>query len=284
MRVAVVGAGGQLGTDFVRIFTERGHDVEPLSHKQIDVTDPIVVSEVISQIRPEAVINCAAFHRVDDCEDRPVETFAVNAIGALNVARASEEAGAVGIFISSDYVFDGFKQQAYVEADEVHPLNVYGASKVAGELLVQQTSARWMVIRVASLFGVAGASGKGGNFVETILAKAKSGSPLTVVDDIRMSPTYTLDVADGVESLLTQQAWGLHHLTNAGSVSWHGFASKILELTGVEANLEATLSSDRPTRARRPANSALSTSKPGSDSLREWESALKSYLSEKNHI
>jgi dTDP-4-dehydrorhamnose reductase len=284
VKVAVVGAEGQLGTDFVRIFTERGHEVSPLSHKQIDVTEPIVLSEVISEIRPEAVLNCAAFHRVDDCEDRPAEAFAVNAMGALNVARASEEVGAVGIFISSDYVFDGFKQQAYVEADRVHPLNVYGASKVAGELLVEQTCARWMVIRVASLFGVAGASGKGGNFVETILAKAKSGSPLTVVDDIRMSPTYTLDVAEGVESLFTQQAWGLHHLTNAGSVSWYGFASKILELTGVEANLEATLSSDRPTRARRPANSALSTSNPGSDSLREWEDALKSYLSEKDHI
>ena len=284
MKVAVVGAGGQLGTDFVRTFTERGHDVEPLSHKQMDVTEPIVVTEVVSAIRPDAVINCAAFHRVDDCEDRPGETFAVNAIGALNVARASEEAGAVGIFISSDYVFDGSKQQAYVEADKVRPLNVYGASKVAGELLVQQTCARWMVIRVASLFGVAGASGKGGNFVETILAKAKSGSPLTVVDDIRMSPTYTLDVAEGVESLLTEQAWGLHHLTNTGSVSWYGFASKILELTGVETILEATLSSDRPTRARRPVNSALSTSKPGSESLREWESALKSYLSEKDHI
>jgi dTDP-4-dehydrorhamnose reductase len=284
VKVAVVGAEGQLGTDFVRIFTERGHDVAPLSHKQIDVTEPIVVSEVISELQPEAVLNCAAFHRVDDCEDRPGDTFAVNAVGALNVARASEEVGAVGIYISSDYVFDGFKQQAYVEADRVHPLNVYGASKMAGELLVEQTCARWMVIRVASLFGVAGASGKGGNFVETILARAKSGSPLTVVDDIRMSPTYTLDVAEGVESLLTQQAWGLHHLTNAGSVSWYGFARKILELTGVEANLEATLSSDRPTRARRPANSALSTSNPGSDSLREWEDALKSYLSEKDHI
>lgn len=284
MKVAVVGAEGQLGTDFVRIFTERGYDVAPLNHKQIDVTEPIAVDEVISEVQPEAVINCAAFHRVDDCEDRAGETFEVNAIGALNVARASEEAGAVGIFISSDYVFDGFKPQAYVEADRVHPLNVYGASKVAGELLVEQTCARWMVIRVASLFGVAGASGKGGNFVETILARAKSGSPLTVVDDIRMSPTYTLDVAEGVESLLTQQAWGLHHLTNAGSVSWHGFARKILELTGVEANLEATLSSDRPTRARRPANSALSTSNPGSGSLREWEDALKAYLSEKGHI
>ena len=282
-----MGARGQLGSDLVRLFGERGHDVTGLSHQQVDVIEPSSIAAAMAGIKPEAVINCAAYHRVDECEDKPRETLDVNAAGALNVARACEEIGAVCVFISSDYVFDGSKGDSYQEEDRTQPLNVYGVSKVAGELFVEQTCKRWAVMRVASLFGVAGASGKGGNFVETILAKAGSGAPLRVVDDIYMSPTYTLDAAESLEMLLTNGAHGLYHVTNSGSVSWYGFARKILDLTGVDADLQPTESKDWPTKARRPANSSLRSSR-GNDGagsvVRDWEDALKAYLSEKGHI
>jgi dTDP-4-dehydrorhamnose reductase len=287
LRVAVVGARGQLGSDLIRVFGERGHEVTGVSHQQVDVIEPSSIVAALAEIKPEAVINCAAYHRVDECEDRPRETLNANALGALNVARACEEIGAVCVFISSDYVFDGSKGDSYKEDDRTQPLNVYGVSKVAGEQFVAQTCERWAVMRVASLFGAAGASGKGGNFVETILTKAASGAPLRVVDDIYMSPTYTLDAAESLETLLGNGAHGLYHVTNSGSVSWYGFARKILDLTGVEADLQPTESKDWPTKARRPANSSLRTSRGyggGSSVVRDWEDALKAYLSEKGHI
>ena len=282
-----MGARGQLGSDLVRLFGGRGHDVTGLTHQQVDVIEPSSIAAAIAGSKPEAVINCAAYHRVDECEDKARETLDANALGALNVARVCEEIGAVCVFISSDYVFDGSKGDAYQEEDRTQPLNVYGVSKVAGEQFVEQTCERWVVMRVASLFGAAGASGKGRNFVETILAKAGSGAPLRVVDDIYMSPTYTLDAAESLEMLLTDGAHGIYHVTNAGSVSWYGFARKILDLTGVEADLQPTESKDWPTKARRPANSSLRTSRRnrGAGSVvRDWEDALKAYLSEKGHI
>jgi dTDP-4-dehydrorhamnose reductase len=253
----------------------------------VDVTQPSSVAAAMSETKPDAVINCAAYHRVDECEDKPLETLDVNAIGALNVARACEEIGTVCVFISSDYVFDGSQTNSYREEDRPNPLNVYGVSKMAGEHFVQQACERWVVVRVASLFGAAGASGKGGNFVETILAKASSGSPLGVVDDIYMSPTYTLEAAETLETVLNKGGRGLYHITNAGSVTWYRFARKILDLTGVQADLKPTESKDWPTKARRPANSSLTTSRDDSEAggaMRDWEDALKAYLAEKGHV
>lgn len=287
MKVAVLGAAGQLGTDLVRVLAERGHEVAGMSHEEVDVTEASSVVAAMAETKPDAVINCAAYHRVDECEDKPRKTLDVNAFGALNVARACEEIGSVCVFISSDYVFDGSQPNPYREEDRPSPLNVYGVSKVAGEQFVQQTCERWAVVRVASLFGAAGASGKGGNFVETILAKASSGSPLRVVDDIYMSPTYTLEAAGALEIVLSNGGRGLYHITNEGSVTWHGFARKILDLTGIEADLEPTQSHALPTKARRPANSSLTTSRDdggAGGAMRDWEDALKAYLAEKGHV
>lgn len=258
-----------------------------LSHKQADVTQPSNLIDSLAGQAPDAVINCAAYHKVDECEDQPERALSVNAIGALNVARACKELEAKCVYISSDYVFDGAKGGPYLEDDLPQPLNVYGVSKNAGEHLVAQACGNSIVARTASLFGVAGASGKGGNFVEAIINKAKAGGPLKVVDDIRMSPTYTLDAARAIESLVTSDSVGLFHLTNAGNATWYEFARVFLDMTGSDVSLEPTSADVWPAKAQRPANSSLASQRMDQAAealLRDWQDALKAYLAEKGHI
>jgi len=224
---------------------------------------------------------------VDDCEERSEEAFQVNALGALNVARAGAELDALCVYISTDYVFDGEKGEPYTEDNTPSPINVYGCSKLTGEYLVRQACPKWLIVRVASLFGKAGARGKGGNFVETILAKAKAGQPLRVVNDIYMSPTYTLDTARALEVLVRQRATGLYHLANDGTCTWYEFARKALDLVDLDVNPEPTSSINYPTKARRPHDSSLQSTRLDSllgSGLRPWQEALKAYLVEKAHI
>ena len=205
MRVAVIGSAGQFGTDLVDILRRGNYEVFGLRHREIECSDPISIEKALKTVRPEVVVNCAAFVRVDDAEGRPEDAFRVNAVGALNVARACAWLDALCVYVSTDFVFDGTKGAPYTETDAPHPINVYGVSKLAGEYLVQANCPRWLIARMASLFGRAGSSGKGGNWVETILAKAKAGEPLRLIDDIRMSPTYTRDAAQALERLLRQR-------------------------------------------------------------------------------
>lgn len=284
MRVAVIGATGQLGTDLIEQL-DRHNETEPvaLEHSDVEVTDLDGVRQALHASEADAVINCAAYHRVDDCEDAPLEAFSINAFGAHNVSRACADVGAASVFISSDYVFAGDKGSPYTESDPIGPRNVYGASKVAGELLSSQPVDRSIVARVASLFGKAGPSGKGNNFVETMLAKAKSGDPLTVVDDQFMSPTYTFDAAGAIVEALLAERWGVHHMTNAGGCSWFQFAQKIFELTKIDASLSPTKADQYKTKARRPSDSRLTSTRTG-DSMPPWEDALERYLTEMKHI
>jgi dTDP-4-dehydrorhamnose reductase len=283
-RVAVIGSGGQLGSDLVAEF--RRHEtfeVIPLTRAQVDCTDIESVRKVVLQLRPPIVVNCAAFVRVDECEDQPQQAFAVNALGALHVARACAEAGSVCVYISTDYVFDGCKAGPYSESDSTCPVNVYGASKLAGEILVRQTVSHWLIVRAASLFGRTGARAKGGNFVDTILAKAKAGEPLRIVNDMRMSPTYTRDAATALVGLLDAGADGLVHLTNEGACTWYEFAEQILDFVGSRVCIDPVSSEEYPTPARRPKNSVL-RSERSLIKLRSWKDALKDYLIDKGHV
>jgi dTDP-4-dehydrorhamnose reductase len=258
-------------------------DVVPLTHKAADCTKANAVRTVLLATQPQIVINSAAYVRVDDCEDYPDEAFHVNAIGAFNIARNCAELNALCIYVSTDYVFDGLKKSPYSESDSPSPINVYGASKLAGEHLVRQAAPRWLIVRVASLFGRTGAPGKGGNFVETILAKAKTGEPLKVVDDIRISPTYTRDAAAALGGLIEKGAAGIVHLTNDGDCTWHEFAKQILDFMGLSASIDPIPSTAYPTRARRPENSALESLR-SLVKLRSWQDALSDYLKEKGHM
>jgi dTDP-4-dehydrorhamnose reductase len=283
-KVAIFGSTGQLGTDLVDVLQASGSfEIIPLSHEMADCTDAVAVRRIVLRCRPQFVINCASYVRVDDCESYVQEAFAVNAIGALNIARACAELDACCVYISTDYVFDGEKQTPYAESDPPNPINVYGTSKLAGEYLVRQSTPRWLIVRVASLFGKTGSRGKGGNFIETILAKAREGEALRVVNDIRISPTYTRDAARVITKLLDSGHVGLVHVANTGSCSWYEFAQQALDFCQIEVPICAVSSSRYPMRARRPQNSSLA-SETISVAIANWREALGHYLREKGHL
>jgi dTDP-4-dehydrorhamnose reductase len=288
VKIAIFGSAGQLGTDLVATLQGSGSfDVIPLTHADADCTDAEAVRKALLHSRPGFAINCAAYVRVDDCEDHARDAFKVNAIGALNIARACAEIDACCVYVSTDYVFDGEKKTPYVESDPTNPINVYGTSKLAGEHLVRQTARRWLIVRVSSLFGKTGARGKGGNFIETILAKAKNGEALRVVDDIRISPTYTRDAAAVIKYLISVQSTGVVHAANRGACTWYEFAKMALELCAIDASLTGVPSADFPTRARRPKNSVLGTERLFAGAGVEtptWQAALRAYLHENGHL
>jgi dTDP-4-dehydrorhamnose reductase len=289
VRVALIGAGGQLGTDIAAAVRKAGMDLLPLWSADCDVTDRTSLERAFAGLEPgDIVVNTAAFHRTDDCEDRPDLAFAVNSAGAHNVATAARARGAAVAFFSSDFVFDGAQAaRPYVESDAVKPINIYGVSKAAGETLVGLANPQAYVVRVASVFGVAGSRGKGGNFVETMLAKAKQGERIEVVDDIVMSPTFAADAAELTVRLIADGApYGVYHLTNSGACSWHEFADAILTAAGSGARAAAVASARVPTRAARPAYSALASQRLSALGLtvRPWRDGLFDYLRARGHV
>jgi len=287
-RVAIIGSTGQLGHDLVGAMRAANRfEIITLDHSQIECAELDSVRAVLLPLKVQAVIDCAAFVRVDDCESHAPEAFAVNAIGALNVARAAAESGAKCVYVSTDYVFDGFKDAPYVETDATAPISVYGASKLAGEHLVRQAAPDWLIVRVASLFGKTGARGKGGNFIETILAKARNGAPLKVIDDILISPTYARDASQAIAQLIMADARGIVHAANIGACTWYEFAKTALEFCQLITSIEAVDSSQFATPARRPKNSALVSERLLPEfriTMPHWRDALRAYLSEKGHL
>ena len=281
VKVTVIGSGGQLGREVCRVLGASGHEVRPLTHADIEVTAADSVMQSLRCDPPQVVVNCAAYVRVDDAEDHAEPAFQVNAVGALNVARVCAELNARCVYISTDYVFDGEKILPYSETDAPRPLNVYGTSKLAGEHLVRQACPEYLIVRVASLFGQSGARAKGGNFIEAILAKAKRGEALRVINDIKISPTYCPDAAAAIVDLTQRGALGIIHATNSGVCTWYELAKKVLALCGLEVPIEACASSAYPSRAVRPRNSALDNARVTKllgVPLPLWEDAVKRYL------
>jgi dTDP-4-dehydrorhamnose reductase len=284
MRVEIIGSTGQLGTDLVRALREK-HEVTGLTHQDVEVTD-YNSCLLLKKHNPDVIINTAAFHKTDECEDEPLRAFSVNAVGARNVAAVSKEIGAVAMLISTDYVFDGYKKEPYTEDDVPNPVNTYGVSKVAGELFTKQNPKHY-IVRVSSLFGVAGASGKGGNFVETMITKARKNEALSVVNDMWMTPTYTKDAARIIQEIIEKRLpFGIYHASNQGCCTWFQFAEEILRLAGLNPTLKPIETSQQQTKARRPSFSALRSTKLPEHGIqvREWKEALADYLVEKGHL
>ncbi len=287
MKIAVIGANGQLGSDIVKIYKNSEHEIVPLTHADIDVTEFKSCEDILKNIQPEVVINCAAYVRVDDAEDLGDKAFAVNALGARNTALICKDLNSILVYISTDYVFDGRKMQPYTEEDIPNPLNVYGNSKLAGEYFVRNTLENHYIIRSSSLFGVAGASGKGGNFVETMIKKARNREEIKVVEDMIMSLTYTKDAAEMIRNMLTKKLpFGIYHVANRGQCSWYEFARVIFETLGMDASLSPTKTNILQSKARRPMFSLLVSVKLNKHGLEmeRWEDALKTYLIEKKHL
>src|SRR5881409_964071 len=234
-RLLVLGATGQLGQDLIRAAAAAGVEHVGMSHEEVEVTKPESVTAALERVRPSVVINSAAFHQVDRCEDDPQQAYLVNTVGALLVARAAAQAGARSVYVSTDYVFPGDKppapdgrltpETAWVEDDTPRPLNVYGASKAAGEQAVRLADPRHLITRVASLFGAAGPRNKSSNFVEAILKKAGEGGPVRVVSDQWMTPTYTADAARAIVRLALSDTTGIMHVTSADGCTWHALAT-----------------------------------------------------------
>ncbi len=285
--VAVVGPNGQLGSDLVSGFDAAGWSVVPAGHDVVAVEDPGSLAAFFRHQRVDVVVNTAAYHQVAVCEREPGRSWAVNATGAGNVAAAAAAMGATAVFISTDYVFDGqmSSDSSYPEDAPVSPINVYGASKAAGETATLAASDQNLVVRVAGVFGVAGSSGKGGNFVETIVGKARAGEPLAVIGDTVMSPSYTVDIATKLRALLESGATGVFHASNSGRITWHEFATAICVQIGARVTIEKT-TSDCTSSPRRPRNSSLSTQRLDELGIpqRPWNEALAAYLREKGHL
>lgn len=284
MKIAVIGSTGQLGTDLVKILGAE-HEVIGLTHRDIEVSD-YCSCMILKRHLPDIVVNTAAFHKTDQCEDEPLKAFSVNALGARNVALISEEIGATDVYISTDYVFDGVTEEPYSEDDVPAPINTYGISKLAAEHFTLQNPKHY-IVRIASVFGKAGASGKGGNFVETMMDKARKNEPITVVDDMWISPTYTKDAALVIKAILEKQLpYGIYHATNNGFCSWYQFARQIFQLTCLTPNLKPTKTEQLTIKARRPRFSALKSVKLpecGID-VPAWQEALREYLVEKGYV
>ncbi len=252
----------------------------------MDVTDYESL-KILKEIKPDVVINTAAYVRVDDAEIEVDKAFQVNAVGALNVAKICNEINAVNVYISTDYVFDGTKREPYIEKDTPNPLNVYGLSKYAGEVFTRNYSEKYYIIRVASLYGVSGARGKGGNFIEFMIQKAKNGEEIRVVDDMFMSPTYTKDVAVMLKRLLElEPEFGVYHMVNEGYCSWYEFTKEIFNIMGWDIQVIPIKSVELKRLAKRPLFSALKNQKLEKLGLRmrHWKDALRDYLAEKGWI
>lgn len=288
--IVIIGSNGQLGTDLQPAL--RDFRVTPLTHAQIDVADYTRAREVLTPLQPDVVINTSAYHKVDVCEDEPGLSFAVNANGPYNLARLGNELDFTLVHFSSDYVFDGEASTPYSEDALPNPVSVYGVSKLAGERLACNFSRRHYVLRTTGLYGVAGASGKGGNFVETMIRLGKSGNPVRVVNDQVLTPTATADLSNAVAQLLARETnqrapYGLYHVTSQGECSWFEFARTIYELAGMKVDLSPITTAESGSKARRPAYSVLGHRRwidAGLTELRPWQPALGDYLRAKGHI
>jgi dTDP-4-dehydrorhamnose reductase len=282
MRIAVIGANGQLGVDICAALTSAGHEVVGLTHADIEILDANSVASIFAARRPEAIVNTAAMHQVDRCEEDPAKAFAINGIGVRNVAQAAATIGAYLLHVSTDYVFDGSKQAPYIETDAPKPLNVYGNTKLAGEYFTLTSGGEAAVLRVSGIYGASPCRAKGGlNFVRLMLKLAAERPEIRVVDDEILSPTYTVDIAQQAAMLVNARRPGLFHGTAQGSCSWYEFARMIFSLTGTKANLQKARPGEFPAKVRRPSYSVLDNAAlaaAGIDIMPVWSDGLARYL------
>ncbi|MDX8411858.1 MAG: dTDP-4-dehydrorhamnose reductase [Mariprofundaceae bacterium] len=284
MRLFITGASGQVGSCLCGQARARGHEMHTFTHAELDVSDARSVTTVMARVKPDVVINAAAFTAVDRAEQEKRRAFAVNHDGAAHLARTCQDAATPLIHISTDYVFDGSKQSAYVEDDPIAPLGVYGESKAAGEAAVRDTCDTHIILRTAWVF-----SATGQNFVRTILKLAGERDRLRVVSDQTGCPTYAGDIAGAILDMLPrlgQGKWGTYHYCGTPAVSWHGFAEAIVDearpfMSVKVQKVEAIATKDYPTPTRRPVNSVLDCSRiEATFGIRsgDWRAALPAVI------
>jgi dTDP-4-dehydrorhamnose reductase len=286
--IVIIGATGQLGTDLMRLWPRKlGDTLVGLTHQDIEVTDSDCVRKKLHEIQPHVVVNTSAYHRVDEIETSPEKAFAVNAIGPGNLAAVCREMNSVLVHLSTDYVFSGTKGNQYVESDPVDPVNLYGSSKAAGEMIVRYRWRKHFIVRTSGLYGISGPSGKGSNFVDLMLRLAQSGKPIKVVNDQVLTPTPTHLLAEQIAVLSRTDEYGTYHATCQGECSWYAFARTIFNLAGLSPIFGPQTTAESGAVAIRPEKSVLQNKnlgRLGIDQLPHWETGLRMYLRMKGSL
>ena len=282
MKVAVLGGNGQLGTDVVRAFADNGDEVFALTHADLEIANRESVSNKLRDLKPDIVVNTAAMHHVESCELEPDKAFAINALGARNLALVARDIGSVLMHVSTDYVFDGSKGSPYDEGDPPRPLSVYGNTKLAGEYFVRCTVGKHFVLRTSAIYGNSPCRAKGGlNFIQLMLKLAKERGEVRVVDSEFVTPTSTSELARQMVVLSRCESYGLYHATAEGACSWFEFAREIFALTDTKVNLKVAGPNEFPAKVPRPRYSVLENrglKLLGLNTFRPWQDGLRDYL------
>jgi dTDP-4-dehydrorhamnose reductase len=274
VRALITGGGGQLASDLQELL---GADARSFSHAELDIADSAGLDRAFDAVQPDVVFNCAAFHNVDVCETEPDSAWAVNVRAVRDLAGR----GAKLVHLSTNYVFDGRREEPYGEDDLPNPRSIYALTKLAGEHAALAYGDDALVVRGAGLYGVHGSASKGGNFVQRMVSRAKEQGALKMVADQRLQPTYTADLARALVDAVDAGASGLLHLTASGACSWFEFTEAIMELAGIDVPIEPVETTIAPGRPDRPLNGVLA--RPRADSLgiaelRPWRDALADYM------
>ena len=285
MNIFIVGCEGQLGSSLQKSLRQRGWAVTGFSRRDLDITELPAVESLIVNHKPDVIINAAAYTAVENAEGDPADANVVNNLAVRNLAKVAHKINALLIHFSTDYVFNGEKQQPYVESDNTDPINVYGKTKLAGEKAIAEETDRYYIIRTSWLF-----SGSGNNFVTKMLSLLSSSAELNVVNDQQGGPTYVGDLADVVVNILQSSSehpipWGIYHYGGYPFVSWYDFAAYIqAELPGASACvLRAVTSDGYPSRVKRPLNSSLDSSRLTSllaIAPSDWQQAVKAIVAQ----
>ncbi|MCY7410244.1 MAG: dTDP-4-dehydrorhamnose reductase [Chitinophagales bacterium] len=283
MKIAIIGANGQLGTDCSEVFSQN-HEVVALNHSDIEIADIDSVKKVLGEMKPDVVVCTAAAHNVPKCESEPNVAFKINGIGSLNLAKISAELGYKLVQYSTDYVFDGSKMKPYTETDAVFPQSVYGITKYAGEQLIMNYCEKFFVIRVSGIYGKVPCRAKNNtNFIVNMVNAAKTKPEVRVVNDEILTPTPTREIAKNTLSLIETDAYNLYHMTCEGETSWYDFAKTIFETLDLKTPLFPASVKDFPIVVKRPFYSVLENAnlkKIGLNQMPEWRGALVSFLKE----
>lgn len=275
-RVLVTGINGQLGYDVIKELDKRGYISIGVDKEKMDLTDLSNINSFIKDSNVDAIIHCAAYTAVDLAEDNKELCEIVNSLSVKEIANVCKELDIPLVYISTDYVFDGSKDEEYTENDIENPINVYGKTKLDGENYVKEILDKYYIVRISWVFGE-----NGKNFINTMLRLSKEHKELNIIDDQIGSPTYTKDLAPLLADMLETDRYGLYHATNEGFCSWYEFAKEIFKIKNIDIKVNPISTKDYPTKARRPLNSKMSKQKlidKGFIPLRNWKEAVKDYL------
>jgi dTDP-4-dehydrorhamnose reductase len=274
VRALITGGGGQLASDLEELL---GDDARVFSHASLDIADAAALDRVFDEVAPDVVVNCAAFHNLDVCETEPDQAWAVNVRAVRQLALRAPRL----VHLSTNYVFDGRRDEPYGEHDVPAPRSIYAITKLAGEHAALAYGPRSLVVRAAGLYGLHGSASKGGNFVQRMLGRARDGAQLKMVADQLLQPTFTADLAAAIVDALEREVTGVVHLTAADACSWHDFTVAIMELAGLDVPVEAVQTTIPPGGVDRPLNGVLARPRAdalGLPALRPWRVQLEDYM------